>query len=195
MQMHCSEVGYKVVQIYLIILALGTQLAMAKLLSLRHQQQVCLRRHTQRHGVMSSLQCICMKHAHSGTHAVCLLFFFFFFPHHQEMRGMTCPDKGAGECTLVCQCFGLLSPRVSCVSSHLFTYCFSNAVITSHYLLLAHSLCCVQVLCICTDYKEKLNPQRCLVLCTIECSCAILRERRKLPPSWHSKLWMIDRVI
>lgn len=35
---------------------------------------MCLRRRTQRHAVISTLQ-RCMKHAHSSTHAVCLLLF------------------------------------------------------------------------------------------------------------------------
>lgn len=54
------------------------QLSACEAFSLRHQEQVCLRKRTQRHGVISTLQ-RCMKHAHiitqRSTHAICLLLF------------------------------------------------------------------------------------------------------------------------
>lgn len=87
---YCTDVKRKVAHIYFVHLVpqqsgLAPAADYSQAFPSRRQEQVCLRRHTQRHGVISMLQ-RCMKHAHiithSGTCNVCLLLFY------QKMRGM-----------------------------------------------------------------------------------------------------------
>lgn len=92
--------------------------------SLRHQEQVCLRRHTQRHGVRSTLQ-RCMKHAHiithSSTHAVCLLFFTRKWGAWPSTTFWLTPDKVAEEFSVCCHCYGTVSYGIA-VSPPKFNY-------------------------------------------------------------------------
>lgn len=78
---------------------LFVQLSACEALSLRHQEQVCLRKRTQRHGVISTLQ-RCMKHAHIITQKhTCHLPAAF----HHKMKGtarhclLTRPRRGAAQ--------------------------------------------------------------------------------------------------
>lgn len=95
-----------------------TRWTTARLLSLRRQEQVCLRRHTQRHGMMSTLQ-RCMKHAHGSTHAVCLL----LFSQKNEGHGPAPPadsprQRSRGIYSLLPLLWDCIS-QDSCISSHL----------------------------------------------------------------------------
>lgn len=83
----------------------------ARLFSLRRQEQVCLRRHTE-----------AWRDIHaSAMHEACTQWRTCRLPaaFYQKMRGMalhcllTRPDNGAEEFTVCCHCFGTVSPRIA----------------------------------------------------------------------------------
>lgn len=179
--------------------------------SLRRQEQVCLRRHTQRHGVRSTLQ-RCMKHAHiithSSTHAVCLLFFTRKWGAWPTTFWLT-PDKVAEEFSVCCHCYRTVSYGIA-ISPPKFNYHLRLLVANTPPLFCSCCLC----VCACVlpsdlsmlfsfpifSYLSRQCTQIHVItgqkhLADIGWSYAILRERRKTPPSWHRKPWVIDHVI
>lgn len=101
---------------------------------------------------------------------------------YQKMRGMalhhllTCTDKGTGECTVACQCYGILSPKRA-VSPPIFLLNVSQMQLSNHTICCYHTPSAVCRFCASAQQGEAQTTK--ISLTVIECSCAILRERRK----------------